>query len=169
MTNPWPPAPNPCSSGRSGLFGPPLCGGSAPATPPLLKPPAAASVRVIRPWRPAATELPPHPASYLVQRREPTQATQRPAAPNTHRAAFPAWAPLVGARTPPKSPVGAPLVGAQTPQIPEGAPLVGALRPLQNPQTISAADAMNSTCLLFPSPMWTEHRKSKANAPKSVI
>ena len=25
--------------GRSGLFGPPLCGGSAPATPPLLKPP----------------------------------------------------------------------------------------------------------------------------------
>ncbi len=27
------------SSGRSGLFGPPLCGGSAPATPPLLQPP----------------------------------------------------------------------------------------------------------------------------------
>ena len=26
-----------CSSGRSGLFGPPLCGGSAPATPPLLQ------------------------------------------------------------------------------------------------------------------------------------
>ena len=25
--------------GRSGLFGPPLCGGSAPATPPLLQPP----------------------------------------------------------------------------------------------------------------------------------
>ena len=26
-----------CFSGRSGLFGPPLCGGSAPATPPLLQ------------------------------------------------------------------------------------------------------------------------------------
>ena len=39
VTNPWPQAPNPCFSGRSGLVGPPLCGGSAPATPPLLNPP----------------------------------------------------------------------------------------------------------------------------------
>ena len=38
------PLPSLLAFGRSGLFGPPLCGGSAPATPPLLKPPAASSV-----------------------------------------------------------------------------------------------------------------------------
>ena len=50
-------------------------------------------------------------------------------------------------------PVGAPLVCAlvlapnlDCKQNPVGAPLVGALRPLQSPQTISAAVAMHSTC-----------------------
>ena len=39
FTDHWPLITDYCSFGRSGLFGPPLCGGSAPATPPLLQPP----------------------------------------------------------------------------------------------------------------------------------
>ena len=85
FTNPWPPTPRPCSSGRSGLFGPPLCGGSAPATPPLLKPPAAASVRqcdLVDPLRPNF----PRPRLVARSQRDPAQTSQRPARPNTHRA-----------------------------------------------------------------------------------
>ncbi len=85
FTNPWPPTPRPCSSGRSGLFGPPLCGGSAPATPPLLKPPAAASVwqyDLVDPLRP---NFPP-PRLVARTQRDPAQTTQRPAAPNAHPA-----------------------------------------------------------------------------------
>ena len=58
--------------GRSGLFGPPLCGGSAPATPPPVR--AVASVwqyEVVVSRRPGFT---PHPASWRVpsmcQRRQ---------------------------------------------------------------------------------------------------
>ena len=44
---------------RSGLFGPPLCGGSAPATPPLLQPRVVASVWAIRNCRPVSARVSP--------------------------------------------------------------------------------------------------------------
>ena len=53
--------------GRSGLFGPPWCGGSAPATPPLLKPPAAASVWQYDLDDPLRPGFPPNPASWHIQ------------------------------------------------------------------------------------------------------
>ena len=77
------PLPSLLAFGRSGLFGPPLCGGSAPATPPLLQPPPhrvcgnmTLSTRCDR--------TSPHPASWLVPRRVPAQARQRPIGPNLH-------------------------------------------------------------------------------------
>ena len=45
--------------GRSGLFGPPLCGGSAPATPPLLQPRVVASGWAIRDCRPVSAYASP--------------------------------------------------------------------------------------------------------------
>ena len=45
--------------GRSGLFGPPLCGGSAPATPPLLQPRVVASMWAIRRCRPVSASASP--------------------------------------------------------------------------------------------------------------
>ena len=47
--------------GRSGLFGPPLCGGSAPATPPLLQPRVVASMWAIRNCRPVSPRASPKP------------------------------------------------------------------------------------------------------------
>ena len=74
LANPWPPAPRPCSSGRSGLVGPPLCGGGAPRNAPSPTPPAAPSewqYDLVDPLRP---NFSPHPASWLVpnaiQRRQ---------------------------------------------------------------------------------------------------
>ena len=80
-------------------------------------------------------------------------------APNLDCKQNPVWAPLVSALALApnldckQNPVWAPLVGAlvlapnlDCNQNPVGAPLVGALRPLQSPQTISAALAMHSTC-----------------------
>ena len=61
------PLPSLLAFGRSGLFGPPLCGGSAPATPPLLKPPAAASVWLYDLDDPLRPGLPPTPASWHIQ------------------------------------------------------------------------------------------------------
>ena len=74
--------------GRSGLVGPPLCGGSAPATPPP-KTPAAPSewqIDLDDPLRPGLT---PHPTPRLG--RFPVCASagkverQRPIRPNRHR------------------------------------------------------------------------------------
>ena len=61
------PLPSLLAFGRSGLFGPPLCGGSAPATPPLLKPPAAASVWQYDLDDPLRPGFPPNPASWHIQ------------------------------------------------------------------------------------------------------
>ena len=61
--------------GRSGLVGPPLCGGSAPATPPPKTPAAASEWQndLDDPLRPGLTP-PPHPASWQIpsmcQRRQ---------------------------------------------------------------------------------------------------
>ena len=71
--------------GRSGLFGPPLCGGSAPATPPLLQPPPhrvcgnmTLTTRCDRasPRASAVSQYVPAPAG---------QARQRPYLPNVYR------------------------------------------------------------------------------------
>ena len=83
FTNPWPPAPRPCSSGRSGLFGPPLCGGSAPATPPLLHPPpqpVCGNMTLTTRCDPTS----PDPASWLVPNLlQPRQAIAQPGPTHT--------------------------------------------------------------------------------------
>ena len=132
-TNPWPLSPNPCFSGRSGLVGPPLCGGSAPATPPLLQH-ASSTIRRV------ATKCLSHRA------RPPAPA------PSQHSRASqpsPVGAPPVGALVPPPNryrppsplkrngtPCGCPVPRrpqTRQPTIPPvGAPLVGALVPPPN-------------------------------------
>ena len=132
-TNPWLLSPNTCSSGRSGLVGPPLCGGSAPATPPLLQH-ASSTIRRV------ATKCLSHRA------RPPAPA------PSQHSRASqpsPVGAPPVGALVPPPNryrppsplkrngtPCGCPVPRrpqTRQPTIPPvGAPLVGALVPPPN-------------------------------------
>ena len=73
---------SPRFSGRSGLFGPPLCGGSAPATPPLLQ---HASSTWCRHWR----QVPVRPSLANPRSAVPTQ--------------FPVGAGLVPAHSHPKS------------------------------------------------------------------
>ena len=72
--------------GRSGLFGPPLCGGSAPATPPLLQPRVVASVWAIRSCRPVSARAFPSlltDSDYVPA--QPRQARPLPYMPNVHR------------------------------------------------------------------------------------
>ena len=72
--------------GRSGLFGPPLCGGSAPATPPLLHPRVVASMWAIRNCPPVSACATPRlmADSENVPARA-RQARLRPYMPNVHR------------------------------------------------------------------------------------
>ena len=94
------PLPSLLAFGRSGLVGPPLCGGSAPATPPLLQH-ASSTIRRVATKCLFHRARPPAP--------EPSQHS-RASQPT------PVGAPLVHAsnpdRAPPPTPVGAPLVGA---------------------------------------------------------
>ena len=77
---------SPRFSGRSGLFGPPLCGGSAPATPPLLQPRVVASVWAIRNCRPvSAHESPRLMADSENVPARARQARPLPYMPNLHR------------------------------------------------------------------------------------
>jgi len=59
-------ATNHCSYGRSGLFGPPLCGGSAPATPPLC-PRRSEFVVIMKLSSRGRRASTPHPASWHIQ------------------------------------------------------------------------------------------------------
>ena len=114
--------------GRSGLVGPPLCGGSAPATPPLLQHASSTIRRVAtkclfhRARPPSARTVP----TFARESANTRRGTPRACPPTPTRAAItlpstiPVGAPLVGAlvhasnpdRAPPPTPVGAPLVGA---------------------------------------------------------
>ena len=97
--------------GRSGLFGPPLCGGSAPATPP----PKTCFIDLVSIFVAGA------------QSKEFRQTTSR------QSPQIPVGAPLVGALDRP-TPIASPI----NPSRPCTAPLVPALRPPQNLQTNSA-------------------------------
>ena len=67
------PLPSLLAFGRSGLFGPPLCGGSAPATPPLNLPPQPACGNMTLTTR-CDRASPPTTASWLI----PTICQRRP-------------------------------------------------------------------------------------------
>ena len=72
--------------GRSGLFGPPLCGGSAPATPPLLQPRVVASGWAIRRCRPVSAHATPRQLADSENVPPPArQARPLPYLPNVHR------------------------------------------------------------------------------------
>ena len=81
----WPLTTDHCYCGRSGLFGPPLCGGSAPATPPLLKPPAAPSVWQYDLDDPLRPNFPRVLADSEYVPAQARQARQLPYVPNVHR------------------------------------------------------------------------------------
>ena len=81
------PLPSLLAFGRSGLFGPPLCGGSAPATPPPTTP-AASSVwqyDLGDPRRPGFTPPPRVLADSEYVPAQARQARQLPYIPNVHR------------------------------------------------------------------------------------
>ena len=127
------------SSGRSGLFGPPLCGGSAPATPPLLQhawPPMRRDASIF-----LIDRVPPNRSRII----DPSRANRSPTAnpitiqyprQQSRESGFSILQILIQTRSAPLN-VGAPLVGAlvraTTPFSPSaphphvGAPLVGAL------------------------------------------
>jgi len=124
---------NSCPSfGRSGLFGPPLCGGSAPATPPLLPTrPGAASPACASPTGLAQPPIRRVPSMCLSHRAHPPapEQSQRPRPRPNPRRGTPCGCPRTRAQSQPRprpnprrgTPCGCPRTRAQPEPRPQTA------------------------------------------------